>query len=192
MRVIEKLQRILSEPDARRTQEWLASQLGVSQPTVNRWLGRGADPRGENRDRINELYDRLYSEEGSEIEEVPLVGYVGAGAAAHYYGESQGELDRVRAPKNATKDTVAVEIRGASLGELFERWLVYYDEVRRPVTPDLIGRVCVVGLPDDRVLVKQVKRAKTPGFFHLISNTEQPILDVEIVWAARVLSMEPR
>ncbi|RTM07470.1 MAG: phage repressor protein [Hyphomicrobiales bacterium] len=56
----------------------------------------------------------------------------------------------------------------------------------------MIGVLCVVGLPDDRVLVKRIRRAKTPGFFHLDSNTEPTINDVEIVWAAKVKSMEPR
>jgi len=124
--------------------------------------------------------------------DVPLVGYVGAGAVAHYYGNSQGELDRVPAPDGWTPDTVAVEIRGDSLGTLFEHWLVYYDEVRSPVTPDLVGRLCVVGLPDDRVLVKRIRRAKSPGLFHLESNTEGTIFDQEVAWAARVKSMVPR
>jgi hypothetical protein len=56
----------------------------------------------------------------------------------------------------------------------------------------MIGRLCVVGLLDDRVLVKQIKRSKSPGLYHLLSNTEGPILDVEITWGARVKSMVPR
>lgn len=123
---------------------------------------------------------------------VPLVGYVGAGAAAHFYAAGDGNLDEVPAPDDATADTVAVEIRGESLGSLFDQWLVFYDEVRSPVTPDLLGRLCVVGLADDKVLIKQIRRSKTPGLYHLLSNTEGPIFDVEIVWAAKVKSMVPR
>jgi transcriptional regulator with XRE-family HTH domain len=123
--------------------------------------------------------------------EVPIVGYVSAGAA-HFFASGDGELDRVPAPDGATDETVAVEIRGESLGALFDQWLIFYDEVRSPVTSDLIGRLCVVALPDDRVLVKRIRRAKTPGFYHLESNTEGTIFDVEIVWAARVTNMTPR
>ncbi|WP_207633223.1 phage repressor protein [Devosia aurantiaca] len=94
---------------------------------------------------------------------VPVVGYVGAGAEAHFYALSDGELDRVPAPDGATPETVAVEIRGESLGPLFERWLVHYDDVRSPITQDLVGQLCVVGLPDDRVLVKKIRRAKSKG-----------------------------
>lgn len=174
-------------------QHRLAEEFSVSQSTVNRWLA-GSEPEGHRRDAINALYEQILEAPRpvSDIETVPLVGYVGAGAAAHFYADSQGELDRVPAPDDATKDTVAVEIRGESLGELFDQWLVYYDQVRSPVTQDLIGRLCVVGLPDDRILIKKIKRAKAPGFYHLLSNTEAPILDVEIIWAARVKSMVPR
>ncbi|MGB3389483.1 MAG: helix-turn-helix transcriptional regulator [Pseudaminobacter sp.] len=127
-----------------------------------------------------------------DLNEVPLVGYVGAGAAAHYYASADEGLGTAPAPEGATESTVAVEIRGDSLGSLFEHWLVYYDEVRSPVTHDMIGRLCVVGLIDDRVLVKKIQRSKSPGLFHLLSNTEDPIFDAEVVWAARVKSMMPR
>lgn len=136
--------------------------------------------------------DEGYSDVMADRGEVPLVGYVGAGAVAHYYAQADSGLGMVPAPEGATDTTVAVEVRGDSLGALFEHWLVFYDEVRSPVTPDMIGRLCVVGLPDDRVLVKKIQRSRTPGLFHLLSNTEGPILDQEVAWAARVRSMMPR
>lgn len=121
---------------------------------------------------------------------VPLVGYVGAGAETHFL--PSGELDRVPAPEGSTDDTVAVEIRGESLGSFFDRWLIFYDDVRRPVTSDLVGKLCVVGLEDGRILVKKIQRSKARGLFHLLSQTEGPILDVPIEWAARVKNMVPK
>lgn len=130
----------------------------------------------------------------SDAGTVPIVGYVGAGAAAHYYAVSQGDLDRVEAPPGSTPSTVAAEIKGDSIGRLFNTWLVFYDDVRSPVTSDLIGRLCVVGLLDDRILVKQIKRStRTKGLYDLISNTDEPTIEaVEIAWAARVKTMTPR
>lgn len=122
----------------------------------------------------------------------PLVGYVSAGAAAHFFSD-QGDLDEVPAPDGSTESTVAVEIRGESLGALFDRWLVFYDDVKRPVTTDQINRLCVVGLADGRILIKKIQKSRgRQGFYHLLSNTEAPILDVEIEWAARVKNMVPR
>ena len=43
---------------------------------------------------------------------VPIVGYVGAGSAAHFYATGDGELDRVEAPEYANENTVGAEIRG--------------------------------------------------------------------------------
>ena len=123
---------------------------------------------------------------------VRVVGYVGAGAEAHLYAVAQGDLDEVDPPPGLTEDTVAVEIRGDSLGAFFNRWLVFYDDVRRPVTPDLIGELCIVGLEDGRIPIKQIQRSKTEGLFNLISSTEKPIADVAIEWAARVNSIGRR
>lgn len=126
-------------------------------------------------------------------EVVPLVGYVRAGSNTAYYASASDPLDWVAPIGDMTKDTVAVQIQGDSLGSFFDSWLIYYDEVRSPVTSDLIGRLCVVGLMDDRVVVKTIRRAKTPGLFNLYSNTgQEDILDVEIVWAAKVKNMAPR
>src|SRR6202030_1960315 len=85
---------------------------------------------------------------------VPLVGYVGAGAIAHFYADGQGPFDEVPAPDAASPSTVAVQIRGHSLGALFDNWLVFYDQVRDSPDEALIGRMCVCGLTDGRVLVK--------------------------------------
>lgn len=175
----------------------LAKFLNVRPDAITRMTN--TDPEKETREiKAHELdlMRKFFADETLDNDEdmgsVPLVGYVGAGAAAHFYAESQGELERVDAPKDATSNTVAVQVQGESLGPLFDQWLVYYDDVRSPVTPDLIGRMCVVGLTDDRVLVKRIRRARTPGFFHLESNNEATINDVEIMWAAKVKSMEPR
>lgn len=130
----------------------------------------------------------------SSVEEthyVNLVGYVSAGAETHFFANDE-PLDEVPAPMGATDSTVAVEIRGDSLGSFFDRWLVFYDDVRRPVTAELINKLCVVGLEDGRILIKKIQRSKARGLFHLLSQTEDPILDVEITWAARVKIMVPR
>lgn len=163
----------LTEDDAKK----YARAFGVSVT----WLmsGRG-DPHG------GEVAQR------GRRQTVPLVGYVGAGAEAHFYASADEGLGEVDAPPGSTDLTRAAEIRGESLGPLFEHWLVYYDDVRTPVTPDLIGHLCIVGLPNDKVLVKKLQRSRTPDLYHLLSNSEAPMLDQEVAWAARVKTMTPR
>src|SRR5579885_3601039 len=182
-------------------QDQLAKRLKVTQPTISRWL-KGTKPEVGQHQRIVAEAARLgilrplglagdaapFEADDSAPPGVKVVGYVGAGAEAHYYAVAQGDLDEVPAPDGVTLDTVAVEIRGNSLGEMFDRWLVFYDSVRRPVTPDLIGRLCVVGLADDRVLIKKIRRGHN-GLYDLHSNMEDPIKGVMVEWAARVKLM---
>lgn len=161
----------------------LARELGVDQE----WLLEGdAGGHIESADVAHNLADH------SRHRTVALVGYVGAGAEAHFYAISQGDLDRVPAPMDVTPTTVAVEIRGPSIGEMFDRWLVYYDDVRSPITQDLIGKLCVVGLSDSRILVKKIRRSKQQGRFDLLSENEAPIEAVTIEWAAKVKQMAPQ
>lgn len=181
------------------SQTALGKRVNAGQTTISSWERGRTEPTREDVQRIATALDvdvaqLELNEEGSQppTKTVRLVGFVGAGALAHYYASGSGDLGDVDAPPNASKETVAVEVRGDSLGPLFESWLIFYDDVRTPVTPDLHGRLCVVGLPDDRVLVKKIRPAGRAHHFHLLSNNEEPILDQEVLWAARVKSMTPR
>lgn len=158
--------------------ETYARRFGVSLEWLLTGKGR-RDPRAKGRET-----------EGRQAT-VHLVGYVGAGAETHFFAQD-APLDEIAAPAGSTETTVAVEIRGDSLGTFFDRWLVFYDDVRRPITTDLINKLCVVGLTDGRILIKKIQRSKARGLFHLLSQTEPPILDVEVEWAARVKNMVPR
>jgi hypothetical protein len=122
---------------------------------------------------------------------VPVVGYVGAAAEVRLYEVAQRDLDQVDCP-GSTEATVAVEIRGDSLGPFFNRWLLFYDNLRRPPTPEHIGELCVVGLRSGRILVTQVQLGSAEGRFNLLSATDKPILDVAIEWAATVDSVSRR
>lgn len=123
---------------------------------------------------------------------IPIVGYVAAGSTAIVAEEGQGPFGEAPRIAEATPSTVAVEIRGTSLGSIFDGWLAYYDDLRTPPTMDLVGWVCVVGLDDGRVLIKKIARARGHHHFDLWSNAEEPMFEVLIKWAARVITMRPR
>src|SRR5262249_7355402 len=132
------------------------------------------------------------ADESPAAPKVPVVGYVGAGSAAHLYDLAPPELHAMGRPADPAQGTVAVGICGDILRPFFTRWYVFYDDVHRPMTADLIGQLCVVGLADGRVLVKQVQRGRAEGLYNLHSATEKPIADVKIEWAARVNSISRR
>lgn len=186
-------------------QEGLAAIIGVKQPTISR-LMKGAEPKQTTYENIREAAIRygVASEADVRSDDVATAldrtpgrtlkvkGYVGAGGVAHYYAVSEGDLGEVPASDNDPASAVAVEIMGTSLGRFFDRWYAVYDDVRAPVTDDLIGQLCVVGLDDDRVLIKKIRRSGKR--FDLISNdpAEEPILGVKIAWAAKVTSIRQK
>lgn len=175
------------------TLERLAEALDTSKGYLSDMeSGKRSIPSGPMLERLAAALQIPAAELLREDATVPVVGYVGAGAEAHYYADGDGGLGQVEAPPGARPSTVAVEIRGESLGPLFDGWLAFYDEARTPVTPDLIGELCVVGLPDGRVLIKRLKPTPDPARFHLLANTEAPLLDQQVTWAARVLTMRPK
>lgn len=179
------------------SQQRLADEVGKQQTTISSWERGRTEPTRDDVNRIAEALRLAVGElELADPNEpskrmVPLVGYVGAGAEAHYYATADEGLGEVEAPESATENTVAAEIHGTSLGPAFDRWLVFYDEVHSPVTPNLHGQLCVVGLPNDQVLVKVIRPAGGPNRYHLISNgTEEPLFDREVLWAALVTDLK--
>lgn len=179
------------------SQQELADKIGTGQTTISSWERERTEPTRDDVQRVAKalnipLTDLEIGDVAKRDLLVKVVGYVGAGDAAHFYDEAQGPLDMVQAPPNATELTVASIIRGPSIGRNFDGWTVYYDEVREPVREDHLGRLCVVGLPDGRVLVKWIHASRTPGIYHLHSETEPPINDQEIIWSARVTALMPQ
>jgi len=186
-------------------QTGLGKLIGVSQPQISRYL-KGAEPKAKSYDKIVKAakrYGVLPTDVRSEDvaaalpaspqgPTVKIKGYVGAGSEAHFYALAHDDYEEVPAPRGASEQTVAMEIRGKSMGPLLSGWLVFYDDVRSPVTPDLIGPLCVVGLTDGQILVKAIQRNGRGGFRLLANSKDDPIEGVQIEWAAKVIDMKPR
>lgn len=188
----------------------LARRLGLKngQPRVSKWL-TGSKPTADNYVRIILLATGLgilsdvRSEDVAESidrgpkREIPVRGYVGANSQSFPFNTSNpGDFGSIEASDQDTDQTVALVIIGTSLGEFFNRWYVLYDDVRSPITDNLIGPsgpLCVVGLSDDRVLLKKIERGSKRGFYNLLSNAkdEPAIENVSIEWAAKVKNLRP-
>lgn len=177
------------------------SQRGISTETIEKlagplkttgeWLLSGNGAESADAGHIDSEHF-LADDEDPGVRKVRVVGYVGAGSMAHYYAVSDEDFEEVPAPSGAGDQSVAVEIRGKSFGPLMDHWLVFYDAVRSPVTPDLFGKICVVGLSNDQILVKQIVRERDGSFSLLSNSNEAPIRNAQIEWAALVTDMRPR
>lgn len=174
-------------------QSELARKLGVTQPTVSRWY-RGQKPEIDQRDRIIGLAKELGVVKNSVTSDdftVPIVGYVGAGGQV-LYGEGQGPFGEAKMPPVGSSTTVAVVVKGDSMaGQLEDGWTVYYDNRHTPPTDKLLGRLCVVGLEDGRVLIKKLLPGRAKGCYDLYSANAIPLLDQAVSWAALVMWIAP-
>lgn len=124
---------------------------------------------------------------------VPIVGIARAGTGEVDYSTGQGNLGETEAPEMSTEHTVALEVRGDSMGGRIEDGdTVFYDDRKQPVTPDLLGRVCVIGRADGNIVIKKLMAGSRAGHFHLISYNAAPEFDVKVEWAAKVTSIRPK
>ena len=169
----------------------LAKALGKHPNVVTNILKR------ERRVQLDELplikrYLELDLAAPSPEHGISIRGIVGAGD--EFYADNADDPNEFAPPiANAGRDTVAVEIRGSSLGPALDGWLAYYDDRHEPMSDALTGKLCVVGLDDGRILIKIPRAARTPGTWHLFPNSGgDVIMDAKVLWAARVIELRPK
>ena len=121
-----------------------------------------------------------------------VMGYANAGGDTITFADGQGPFDDVEAPSWATEKTVAVRIRGTSLGRLLDGWLAFYDDRKDPPDESIVGFMCVCGLADGRVVIKKLRAGSSKGLYHLESETEATLFDQRVDWAAQVKELRPR
>lgn len=173
----------------------LAERIGVSQPTVSRWLG-GTPPELHHADAIDRVARSLrlgkYKGAGS-VTSVPIVGYVGAGGTIDFTN-SQGPFGEAdMPPKDGSPSLVAVTVQGDSMsGALEDGWTVYYDNRRDPPDEALHAKLCIVGLSDGRVLIKKLYPGRKRGHYDLHSVNAPVLLDQPVEWAARITWIAPK
>ena len=122
----------------------------------------------------------------------PLVGYVGAGAVAHFYADGQGPFDDVDAPLDSKPTTVAVQVRG-QLARRLVRQLARLLRLHPQSAGRQSRRTHVRLWAQRRAGPDQVGETQPPDrIMESFSNTEPPIYDVGLDWAAPVREMRPR
>lgn len=126
---------------------------------------------------------------------VPVVGYVGAGARVECVDSCMkgAGLEEVEAPFGSNgRKILAVRVRGDSMLPMLEDgWLIFYQRDGDGVPPKAIGRLCVVKLPDETILVKKLRQGSKAGFYHLISHNSDAMFDQELLWASPVIDIRP-
>lgn len=176
----------------------LSKKAGVNETFMRDVLVNGVTPQVDNLRKVCAVIGTTveYILEGSRKNAtVNLIGHVGAGAQVYLedpYAMGDGAR-AVEAPPNRTKDTVAVEVRGDSMaGRAEDGWLLYFDDRQEEPTPEMIGKLCIVWLEDDRVLVKKLYKGSGTGLWSLLSTTTDNLeTDLPVRYAALVKWIKP-
>lgn len=167
-----------------KTQQGLAEHMGIAHVQITQLLN------GKRALKVNEIpVISEYLGVPPPPRHYPLVGAVGAGGQVLAIDSPGGEQEMVEGPDDLPFGTVAVEIRGGSLGPGFDGWRAFYSDRREPFNDDWFKHLCVVGTVDGRMLVKWVRRG--PSSFSLHSGTGEVEEDVAIEWAAKVTDLRP-
>lgn len=124
---------------------------------------------------------------------VPVVGYVGAGAEIIPVDDfAQGDgLELVEPPLGVDFPCVAARVKGNSMYPFEEGWLVFWAKTAPGVPEDAIGKLCVVRLKDERMLVKKLRRGSKPHLFTLESWNAPAMEDQLVDWASPVIGIRP-
>lgn len=124
---------------------------------------------------------------------VPVLGKVGANAAGTLRMENADTTtDFVPIPPGGSIKSVALQVQGNSMPDVAEDGsLLYFEDQRTPPSEDMIGRVVVVETEDHEVLVKRLQRGSAKKLYNLESIYGEPIKDVRLRWAARIIATVP-
>ena len=177
----------------------LAEKLSVAQASVSRWFA-GADPRGEHRDKITEIYNAITGK--SEITRnteslsksyVPLMGYVGAGGKIEPdFGEMQPDgLGVVEIPFLMPAEMVAFRVRGDLMLPVYREGhiIIVYRNQTKPLEA-FYGEEAVVQTSDGRRFIKTIMRGAEG--VNLISWNARPIENVTLEWIGEIFAILPR
>jgi SOS-response transcriptional repressor LexA len=182
-----------------KTQAALADTLGLPPPRISEII------RGSRRVSTRELprmatflnmpLPELMRRLGAAVPEsawggdIAIAGYVGAGAEVRPVDDhAKGAgLDMVDRPPGARGDLVAVKVRGDSMVPAYsDADEILYGPPRKGDFDSLIGRECIVRLPDGRMYVKRLKKGR--GGKWTLASWNAPDIEVrKISWAAPVV-----
>lgn len=176
------------------SQEHLADLMGISRITLNRLENGKRDIKSEYLESAAKALEIAVADLFAKPT-IPVVGYVGAGAevfAVDDYAKGDG-MDQIEPEGYYSQSAVAVIIRGNSMYDQYHDGdILVYDERRGDVENFVGRRECIVGLADDRIMVKRVIRGSADGLFTLTSSNFPPISDVAVMWCARIRSVKYR
>ena len=181
---IKMIERGLQKPG--KTKGGLAQAMGVRPGAVSEIL---AEIRLIKASELPAIIDYL------ELNAVPIVGRVGAGAVIEPEFEQlppEG-LGEVELPFPIADETIAFEVAGDSMLPKYENGdvIVVYREQRHPLS-NFYGEEAAVRLKTGERYLKTIERGKSSSVVNLTSFNAKPIIGVKLEWIGAICVTLPR
>ena len=195
-KIDEKLSLIMKATGWR--QNDLAERLSVAQASVSRWFS-GSDPREEQRDKINEIYNEITGNAGvtgnTQIPSksyVPLMGYIGAGAEIKPdIGQMPADgLGVIEVPFQMPANMIAFRVRGDGMLPVYQdgNVIFVYKYQRKPVE-EFYGENAVVCTDSGERFIKTITRGADGA--NLVSWNAKVIENVKVNWIGEIFAVFP-
>lgn len=195
-KIDEKLSFIMKATGWRQTD--LAERLSVTQASVSRWFA-GADPRGEQRDKINEIYNEITGNTGvtgnTQIPSksyVPLMGYIGAEAKIKPdIGLMPADgLGVIEVPFQMPANMIAFRVRGDGMLPVYQdgNVIFVYKYQKKPLE-EFYGENAVVCTDSGERFIKTITRGADGA--NLVSWNAKVIENVKVNWIGEIFAVFP-
>jgi len=189
---LKALKRLRKKADL--TLEELSDKAGISVSQLSRYESGERDPSLTHLRALASVFDAPIAVITEEQREIPVLGYVGAGAEVHTiddYARGDG-MDHIEPPPGVPPDAIALRVRGDSMLPAYHDGdhIIYDHQAAGADIGHYVGRECVVRLVDGRTFIKTLGRGSRNGLWTLWSYNAAPMQDVLVEWAARVKWIE--
>lgn len=180
------------------TLETLASNLGTSAGHLHKWeTGKVAI----NIDRLSQISDvlgvRLHDliVDPRRVKSVPVIGMLDRAGNVR----SLQEPDTGKPPMYVdAADGIevglgaAIEVANDALQPIPNGWLLFFHQESRTVSNRAVGGLSVVKSPEHTLpMVRRLGPGSDEGLYNLFSPHATEILDVQLEWAAPIISVRP-
>ena len=182
----------------RGTAKRLAEALNLQPTDISKIVSGRRKVQGHEVMPIRDFFRQLEgaypspSQSKSSRGNVPVIGYVGAGDRQYVYDVDAEFIEEIEAPGQMADSTVALAIRGNSLGPAFNGGYVFYSKQPQADIDNLIGELCVVRTASGATYVKTIEAGEMPQTYSLIAINGEPLESVALEWAVPVLAVTPR